>query len=449
MSRAGYAMFADNPTDMSSYGPETWAVRHRDLVPISDYFDKIAETWEQDKESGVLDIMLSGDNWQLMESSGEEAAQMFDPEDIYITADAWDNEDMVQWVVDRVFNFDVPGVKTQDGAIVFDESILHHIERDIYGDRVLGHELHDSDGESGSAQFSVSEGKTQDELLDFVTQFQRATEERFRDVPKESAKESAEDNAAAIRGDLDRLAELTRQSEEAQGIQRQTPEEIAESKVNARVGEEKPGFMDRLRHPGQTIRDAGESLRRTGESVRDTGRYFYRMLVDSGEAVSRVGKQSGDRMSIENMGLVENARDALAKRISRLQNRCSEKSAIRGSPPTQNHPRRLTERKLPGVCFFSRLKFQVPAELDRVIPKAADAAVGVADVRLAAGVPAYGITEAVRVEALSRFPALLAELALRVVCRLAERLKILQPLGRRRHDAHVVLPAVFVVDLRL
>lgn len=299
-------------------------------------------------------------------------------------------------------------------------------------------------------QFSVSEdGKTQDELLDFVTQFQRATEERFRDVPKESAKESAEDNAAAIRGDLDRLAELARQSEEAQGIQRQTPEEIAESKVNARVGEEKPGFMDRLRHPGQTIRDAGESLRRTGENVRDTGRYFYRKLVDSGEAVSRVGKQSGDHMSIENMGLVENARDALAKRISRLQNRCSEKSAIRGSPPTQNHPRRLTERKLPGVCFFSRLKFQVPAELDRVIPKAADAAVGVADVRLAAGVPAYGITEAVRVEALSRFPALLAELALRVVCRLAERLKILQPLGRRRHDAHVVLPAVFVVDLRL
>ena len=112
-------------------------------------------------------------------------------------------------------------------------------------------------GENVNSKFSVSEdGKTQDELLDFVTQFQKATEERFRDVPKESAKESAEDNAAAIRGDLDRLADLARQSEEAQGIQRQTPEEIAESKVNARVGEEKPGFMDRLRHPGQTIRDA-------------------------------------------------------------------------------------------------------------------------------------------------------------------------------------------------
>ena len=207
-------------------------------------------------------------------------------------------------------------------------------------------------------RYSINEGKTQDELLDFVTQFRKATEERFREVPKESAKETVEDNAAAIRGDLDRLAELARQSEEAQGIQRQTPEEIAESKVNARVGEEKPGFMDRMRHPGQTIRDAGESLRRTGENVRDTGRYFYRKLVDSGEAVSRVGKQSGDRMSIENMGLVENARDALAKRISRLQNRCSEKSAIRGSPPTQNHPRRLTERELPGVCFFHGSNFR-------------------------------------------------------------------------------------------
>ncbi len=225
-------------------------------------------------------------------------------------------------------------------------------------------------------RYSINEGKTQDELLDFVTQFQRATEERFRDVPKESTKgttkESAEDNAAAIRGDLEQLAELARQSAEAQGIKRLTPEETAESKVNARVGEEKPGFRDRLRHPGQTLREAGEN-------IRDTGRYFYRMLVDSGEAVSRVGKQSGDRhlyayynkarastnaaismienaatdingrvtgkslnavldpirakgddyynrfqlylfhlhnvdrMSIENMGLVENARDALAK----------------------------------------------------------------------------------------------------------------------------------------
>ncbi len=145
-------------------------------------------------------------------------------------------------------------------------------------------------------RYSVSEdGKTQDELLDFVTQFQKVTEERFREVPKESTKETVEDNAEAIRGDLEQLAELARQSAEAQGVKRQTPEEIAESKVNARVGEEKPGFMDRLRHPGQTIRDAGESLRQTGENLRDTGRFFYRKLVDSGEAVSRVGKQSGDR----------------------------------------------------------------------------------------------------------------------------------------------------------
>ena len=64
-----------------------------------------------------------------------------------------------------------------------------------------------------------------------------------------------------------------------------TPEKIAESKVNARVGEEKPGFMDRLRHPGQTLRDAGESLRQTGENLRNTGRFFNRKLVDSGEAV--------------------------------------------------------------------------------------------------------------------------------------------------------------------
>ena len=166
-------------------------------------------------------------------------------------------------------------------------------------------------------RYSVSEGKTQDELLDFVTQFQRATEERFREVPRESARESVEDNAEAIRGDLEQLAELARQSEEAQGIQRQTPEELAESKVNARVGEEKPGFMDRLRAEQKRKAPAAKCVGGFAPSDDLTERNG---VVAGGETVSVVAVVQGFLLVEKELGVEGDPRDLgdLVKRQTQL-----------------------------------------------------------------------------------------------------------------------------------
>lgn len=135
MSRAGYAMMADDAYSVETYGEKLVAVRQSELRPISEFQDKIAEAWERDKENGALPYELEFYN---SDRSGEEVAAAFDPEDIVMSADAWDNEDMVMWAYEKVFD-GVPGVKTRDGAIVFDENLLHRLDTDS---DVLGSELH-------------------------------------------------------------------------------------------------------------------------------------------------------------------------------------------------------------------------------------------------------------------------------------------------------------------
>lgn len=135
MSRAGYAMMADDAYSVETYGEKLVAVRQSELRPISEFQDQIAEAWERDKENGMLPYELKKYHADM---SGEEVAAAFDPEDIVMSADAWDNEDMVMWAYEKVFD-GVPGVKTRDGAIVFDENLLHRLDTDS---DVLGSELH-------------------------------------------------------------------------------------------------------------------------------------------------------------------------------------------------------------------------------------------------------------------------------------------------------------------
>lgn len=149
MSRAGYAMMADDPHALHAYGDKVVAVRQAELTPIAEFQDKIAENWERDKENGTLLYALEAELGHL---SGEEVAAAFDPDDIVDSADAWDNEDMVQWAYEKVFD-GVQGVKTSDGAIVFDEELLHSIDPKA---DVLGDELHGGAREESGKKFSLN-----------------------------------------------------------------------------------------------------------------------------------------------------------------------------------------------------------------------------------------------------------------------------------------------------
>ena len=123
MSRAGYAMFADDhEQNGDAYGgdkPRAFSVREDDLVPVWELSEKIAEARHETNEytPWILE--------DYAELSDEDFADMFNPSDIVDSAYAWDNEELTEWFYNHVAEPNkIGGVKTSDGAIVFDKDLI-------------------------------------------------------------------------------------------------------------------------------------------------------------------------------------------------------------------------------------------------------------------------------------------------------------------------------------
>lgn len=130
LSAYGHAMFADDPDSISEYSGRDdprdrgfYTVMHSDLESIDNLKAAIAEAWDEDAENGMTP---SG----YEDVTGEEIAEQFDPEDIVDSAGAWDNGELISWAFDRGLFDDVSGVKTYDGAVAWDESIIHRANED-------------------------------------------------------------------------------------------------------------------------------------------------------------------------------------------------------------------------------------------------------------------------------------------------------------------------------
>lgn len=136
MSRAGYAMFSDFPDATVQYGDHQYAVYKNDLDSVDKFKKKIATAWERTVDSGNIPYGLE----YLSESSGEEIAELFDPQDIIMSADAWDNEDLVEWAFNAGAFDGAHGVNTNDGAVVWDRDYIYEIgspmrdDVEAYGD---------------------------------------------------------------------------------------------------------------------------------------------------------------------------------------------------------------------------------------------------------------------------------------------------------------------------
>lgn len=129
----GYAMFADRPDRIyGAYGEDLYTVNHSDLENIDNLKENIEKAWNETVENGMLPSSLE----YLEEMDGKEIAESFDPKDIVDSADAWDNQDLTTWAFDYGIFDDIPGVKTQDGAIVWDPEIITEadIDADVWGD---------------------------------------------------------------------------------------------------------------------------------------------------------------------------------------------------------------------------------------------------------------------------------------------------------------------------
>lgn len=153
----GYAMFADDPSEARGYGDRFAAVRHDDLPKIDDFKATIAEAWEQDKAENLLPPALE----VFEDLRGAEVADHFDPVDILDGADAWDTPELITWAFSHGIFDEVGGIKTSDGAIVWDDSLIHDTTGD---DGVWGDNLHQqSDPATGApaaqVRYEVRESK--------------------------------------------------------------------------------------------------------------------------------------------------------------------------------------------------------------------------------------------------------------------------------------------------
>lgn len=122
------AMFADNAESVTMYGKQAWSVNHSDLIDIDDLMPIIKEELHKEFESGEIYNHFGG---YAIDDDDEEKtvnqiADSFAPKDIVETAQGYDNDEAVQWLWDKIAEpRDIKGIKTPDGAFVFDTSIIH------------------------------------------------------------------------------------------------------------------------------------------------------------------------------------------------------------------------------------------------------------------------------------------------------------------------------------
>ncbi len=126
MSDWGHAMFVDNSTDSENYGDYRYSYDGTKGAEITEIVDKIKNAWNACKEDDFFPEL----NDSYYEGLGaDEIVKLLNPEDIVMSAEAYDCS-IVNWFYSNVLEpNDIKAVITNNGAVVFDESL---IKRDGY-----------------------------------------------------------------------------------------------------------------------------------------------------------------------------------------------------------------------------------------------------------------------------------------------------------------------------
>lgn len=128
MSDWGHAMFTDNLDSVIDcyVGEYVYSVDSENLVGIDDMMETIVEKMSECYENGMLPVCMESniDNGTEI----EELANLFNPSDIVMSAEAWDDDEMTMWFWANIAEpSEIYGFKTNDGAIVFDENMIERI----------------------------------------------------------------------------------------------------------------------------------------------------------------------------------------------------------------------------------------------------------------------------------------------------------------------------------
>lgn len=124
-------MFTDDPYLASSEGEpdKMFCVRKDDLPDIEDFREEFIEKFTEYRTTMDMLIPTLNPFSLLNDVSAAEVANGFNPDNIYDTSgDAWNNKDLVKWFWDNIGEkHGLSGVRTQDGAILFDGSLVKRV----------------------------------------------------------------------------------------------------------------------------------------------------------------------------------------------------------------------------------------------------------------------------------------------------------------------------------
>lgn len=119
MSDWGHAMFAEDRDMVAQcYGSNEYLYDGKAGIDIADLKDAITQAWEEDAETGMLPVGYE-------DLDAETAYGCFNPDDIVMSAGAWDCGEALEWFCERIAEpMGIPAVITSDGAIVFDADLI-------------------------------------------------------------------------------------------------------------------------------------------------------------------------------------------------------------------------------------------------------------------------------------------------------------------------------------
>lgn len=124
MSDWGHAMFADDRSMVEHYGEKEYTVDHQDLVAFEAIREEMKAQLQDDIESGAAYDFFS----DVELAYGVDAiVDSYNPDDIVDGAEAYDNSSFLGWLCERFLTEDIRGIKTRNGAVVFDEEIISKI----------------------------------------------------------------------------------------------------------------------------------------------------------------------------------------------------------------------------------------------------------------------------------------------------------------------------------
>lgn len=126
MSDYGHAMFTDEFNKLSDgYGSICWQVDNTELINIESLMPQIKIAWINTCEVGYYYRDINNDIQNMIDNCTlEQILNSFNPVNIVTSADAYDSL-LVCWLYEYVIEpNNIYGIKTYDGAIVFNSEII-------------------------------------------------------------------------------------------------------------------------------------------------------------------------------------------------------------------------------------------------------------------------------------------------------------------------------------